>query len=591
MAPAPWLLRFAGGSALGALLAPHAAAECARAAPLPASFDPEALERAAKALREIQQSPQASRVLDLAKKQEETKQQEEKTKEAQNAAAAAQYNVEREKVHFEELRKTQQQSAQQKAQLAQYEDELARKRMQAEHEANRARNAEMVKMQEESNERQEVTRRSVEETIQAARRETNRQQAEMERENLRIKTLAEAEGRSKEARDNEDVQRRQMQARVEAETSKMVKVVNTTLSGLGSAGSALLADRAKLTALVGSVTVLAAGVYSAREGSRMGFRMLERYLGQPALLRESSRSVLPWKRPPPPPPPPPPPGAAGGGAGAAGPGAGGVLGDVVLERGLEERLRQLAGAAANTRRRKAPFRNMLFYGPPGTGKTMAAKRLARYAGLDYALLTGGDVAPLGAAAVPRLHEVFDWAKRSPNGLLLFVDEAEAFLAKRGTSAAETARAALNATLARTGDQSNDFMLVLATNRPFDLDPAVVDRVDDAMEFALPGPQERRRLVRLYFDKYILGKDHNPDKAGAAQAAPTIPVVDVDDELLDRVAERTEGFSGRELAKLWAAIQAAVYGTEEGRLTAAILNGVLEYKVVEHQMRETMTAAS
>jgi ATPase family AAA domain-containing protein 3A/B len=39
----------------------------------------------------------------------------------------------------------------------------------------------------------------------------------------------------------------------------------------------------------------------------------------------------------------------------------------------------------------------LLYGPPGTGKTMAAKRLARYSGLDYALMTGGDVAPLGTA--------------------------------------------------------------------------------------------------------------------------------------------------------------------------------------------------
>ena len=36
-------------------------------------------------------------------------------------------------------------------------------------------------------------------------------------------------------------------------------------------------------------------------------------------------------------------------------------------------------------------------GPPGTGKTMAAKRLARTSGLDYAILSGGDIAPLGAS--------------------------------------------------------------------------------------------------------------------------------------------------------------------------------------------------
>ncbi len=66
-------------------------------------------------------------------------------------------------------------------------------------------------------------------------------------------------------------------------------------------------------------------------------------------------------------------------------------------------------------------------GPPGTGKTMAAKRLARTSGLDYAILSGGDVAPLGGGAVTQLHDTFDWAERSRKGLLLFIDEADAFL--------------------------------------------------------------------------------------------------------------------------------------------------------------------
>ena len=33
--------------------------------------------------------------------------------------------------------------------------------------------------------------------------------------------------------------------------------------------------------------------------------------------------------------------------------------------------------------------------PPGTGKTLTARRLAHRAGLEYAIMTGGDVAPLG----------------------------------------------------------------------------------------------------------------------------------------------------------------------------------------------------
>ena len=43
---------------------------------------------------------------------------------------------------------------------------------------------------------------------------------------------------------------------------------------------------------------------------------------------------------------------------------------------------------------------------------MAAKRLARTSGMDYAILSGGDIAPLGGNAVTQLHDTFDWAERS-----------------------------------------------------------------------------------------------------------------------------------------------------------------------------------
>lgn len=62
---------------------------------------------------------------------------------------------------------------------------------------------------------------------------------------------------------------------------------------------------------------------------------------------------------------------------------------------------------------------------------MAAKRLAKTSGLDYAIMSGGDVAPLGGQAVTQLHDMFDWAERSRRGLLLFIDEADAFLSQRG----------------------------------------------------------------------------------------------------------------------------------------------------------------
>lgn len=104
-------------------------------------------------------------------------------------------------------------------------------------------------------------------------------------------------------------------------------------------------------------------------------------------------------------------------------------------------------------------------GPPGTGKTLLAKRLAHTSGLEYAIMSGGDVAPLGGDAVEQIHSTFDWARRSSKGMVLFVDEADAFLSHRRGSQGEALRSAINAMLYRTGDQSRDYMVILATNRP------------------------------------------------------------------------------------------------------------------------------
>lgn len=99
---------------------------------------------------------------------------------------------------------------------------------------------------------------------------------------------------------------------------------------------------------------------------------VDRILGQPSLIRESSRGKYPWS------------GlfsrtlkSLRGGDKELASKNGNGFGDVILHPSLQKRIRQLSGATANTKAHNAPFRNMLFYGPPGTGKTMAARELAR----------------------------------------------------------------------------------------------------------------------------------------------------------------------------------------------------------------------
>ncbi|CAN6926955.1 unnamed protein product [Brassica oleracea] len=510
-------------------------------------FDPEALERGAKALKEINNSSYAKNVFESIKQQEETKQTE-------FAAKAQEY----------------------KAMQAQAET--------AENEYHRTRNQELVKMQEDSAIRQEQARRATEEQIQAQRRQTEREKAEIERETIKVKAIAEAEGRAHEARLAEDVNRRMLVDRANAEREKWVAAINTTFDHIGGGLRAILTDQNKLIVAVGGATALAAGIYTTREGAKVIWSYVDRILGQPSLIRESSRGKYPWS------------GSVSrvmstlrGKGSATNNGKG--FGDVILHPSLQKRIEHLANATANTKSHQAPFRNMLFYGPPGTGKTMAARELARKSGLDYALMTGGDVAPLGSQAVTKIHQLFDWGKKSKRGLLLFIDEADAFLCERNkTYMSEAQRSALNALLFRTGDQSKDIVLALATNRPGDLDSAVADRVDEVLEFPLPGEEERFKLLSLYLEKYIA--QAGPRKPGLfdrlfKKEQQKIEIKGVTEELLKEAAAKTEGFSGREIAKLMASVQAAVYGSEDCVLDSALFREVVDYKVAEHQQRRKL----
>jgi hypothetical protein len=289
-----------------------------------------------------------------------------------------------------------------------------------------------------------------------------------------------------------------------------------------------------------------------------------------------------------------------------------ILEGVVLDPAVEARVRRFAAATRTAQERGAPLRHALLHGPPGTGKTLVAQRIARSCGLDYAVMSGGDVAALGPAAVAELHALFAWAAASPFGLVLFIDEAEAFLGSRRSHAPSAAAAggaagsgsagpgpsdqqttqlnALATLLQHTGGLAQGRVsLILATNRPQDLDEAVLDRMDDCIHLPLPGPAARARLGRLYFHAYVSSASqlahavspHQPLPLTAAAAegagdavhvgsgsslfcrrgrrAPLLHIAPcVTLGALEEVCRRAEGFSGRQMAKLMLKVQAEAY---------------------------------
>ncbi|CAI9110782.1 OLC1v1010861C1 [Oldenlandia corymbosa var. corymbosa] len=445
-------------------------------------------------------------------------------------------------------------------------------------------------MQEQSSLRKEQARRATEEQIQAQHRQTEKERAEIERETIRVKAMAEAEARAHEAKLTEEQKKRMLIDRINGEREKWLAAINTAFSHIEGGFRILLNDRGKLVMTIGGATALAAGVYTTREGSRVMWGYVNRMLGQPSLIRESSIAKFPWS------------GIVSRSAkkmfsqGTAAEGQSkSPLEGIVLHPSLQKRIHHLARATANTKAHEAPFRNMLFYGPPGTGKTMVAREIARKSGLDYAMMTGGDVAPLGPQAVTKIHEIFDWSKRSKKGLLLFIDEADAFLCERNSIyMSEAQRSALNAMLFRTGDQSRDVVLVLATNRPRDLDSAIADRIDEVIEFPLPQEEERFKLLKLYLNKYLCGGDETEGKSKWSHFFKKQPQKitvkeDLTDDVFREAAKKIEGFSGREIAKLMASVQAAVYGQPDCVLDSQLFREVVDYKVREHHQRVKLAA--
>lgn len=162
--------------------------------------------------------------------------------------------------------------------------------------------------------------------------------------------------------------------------------------------------------------------------------------------------------------------------------------------------------------------------------------------------------------------------------------------RNSTHMSEAQRSALNALLFRTGDQSRDIVLVLATNRPGDLDSAVTDRIDEVIEFPLPGEEERLKLLKLYLNKY-LGDENKGSKGGFSlkKQPQKITIKDLSEDVLREAAKKTEGFSGREIAKLMASIQAAVYGRPDCTLDSQLFKEIVDYKVVEHHQRLKLAA--
>ncbi len=179
-------------------------------------------------------------------------------------------------------------------------------------------------------------------------------------------------------------------------------------------------------------------------------------------------------------------------------------------------------------------KGVLLVGPPGTGKTLLAKAVAGEAGVPFFSISGSEfVEMFVGVGASRVRDLFEQAK-SNAPCIVFIDEIDAVGRQRGAGLGggnDEREQTLNQLLTEMdGFEGNTGIIIIAaTNRPDVLDSALLrpGRFDRQVVVDRPDYQGRLEILNVHARGKTLSKD-------------------VD---LEKIARRTPGFTGADLANL------------------------------------------
>jgi cell division protease FtsH len=179
-------------------------------------------------------------------------------------------------------------------------------------------------------------------------------------------------------------------------------------------------------------------------------------------------------------------------------------------------------------------KGVLLVGPPGTGKTLLAKAVAGEAGVPFFSISGSEfVEMFVGVGASRVRDLFEQAKANAP-CIVFIDEIDAVGRQRGAGLGggnDEREQTLNQLLTEMdGFEGNTGIIIIAaTNRPDVLDAALMrpGRFDRQVVVDRPDYNGRTEILKVHARGKTLGKD----------------------VALDKIARRTPGFTGADLANL------------------------------------------
>ncbi|KAH9313715.1 hypothetical protein KI387_022342 [Taxus chinensis] len=179
-----------------------------------------------------------------------------------------------------------------------------------------------------------------------------------------------------------------------------------------------------------------------------------------------------------------------------------------------------------------PCRGILLFGPPGTGKTMLAKALATEANASFINVSMSTITSKWFGEDEKnVRALFTLAaKVAPT--VIFIDEVDSMLGQRSRYGEhEAMRKIKNEFMAHWDgllSKSTERVLVLAaTNRPFDLDEAIIRRFERRIMVGLPTTENREKILRTVLAKENVEEDFD----------------------FKELASMTEGYTGSDLKNI------------------------------------------
>uniref|UniRef100_A0A8C8JDE0 microtubule-severing ATPase n=1 Tax=Oncorhynchus tshawytscha TaxID=74940 RepID=A0A8C8JDE0_ONCTS len=183
-------------------------------------------------------------------------------------------------------------------------------------------------------------------------------------------------------------------------------------------------------------------------------------------------------------------------------------------------------------RPEIPARGLLLFGPPGNGKTMLAKAVAMESHATFFNISASSLTSKWVGEGEKLVRALFAVARELQPAIIFIDEIDSLLCERREGEHDASRRLKTEFLIQfDGVQSEGAERVLvmgATNRPQELDEAVLRRFAKRVHVSLPTEETRFKLL-----KNLLGKHGHP----------------LNQKELAHLAKMTGGYSGSDLTSL------------------------------------------